>query len=309
MAAAETVVTAILRDAVLRTAPQNEVPRFVIAGEWPRHSLMSVVGIDIGGTFTDLVGIEGGAIFTAKTLTVPADPTVGAAAALRLAAYDPSAITELLHGSTIAINTVLERSGARTALVTTEGFRDVYALGRGNRPDAFNLDFHRPRPLIPRDLTFEVRERMNAAGEMLVPIDEAQLVALGDRLNELGIEAVAICFLHSYANPAHEIAVFEALRRQCPDIFVTTSHEILREFREYERTSTTALNAFVGPRVNQYLGRLEGFVRVLQFSGKIAIMRSNGGTMSIGEARRQPVATMESGPVAGMIGAAHLAQL
>jgi N-methylhydantoinase A len=270
---------------------------------------MSVVGIDIGGTFTDLVGIEGGAIFTAKTLTVPADPTVGAAAALRLCAYDPSQIEELLHGSTIAINTVLERSGARTALITTEGFRDVYALGRGNRPDAFNLDFHRPRPLVPRDLTFEVRERMNAAGEVLLALDDAEVAALGDRLNELAIEAVAICFLHSYANPAHEIAAGEALRRVCPGIFVTTSHEILREFREYERTSTTALNAFVGPRVNQYLGRLEGFVRVLQFSGKIAIMRSNGGTMSIGEARRQPVAMMESGPVAGMIGAAHLAKL
>jgi N-methylhydantoinase A len=270
---------------------------------------MSVVGIDIGGTFTDLVGYQDGTIFTAKTLTVPADPTEGAAAALRLAAYDPSAITELLHGSTIAINTVLERSGARTALITTEGFRDVYALGRGNRPDAFNLDFHRPRPLVPRDLTFEVRERMNAAGEALLPIDAAAVEALGRHLNELDIEAVAICFLHSYANPAHETTAGEVLRRVCPDTFVTTSHEILREFREYERTSTTALNAFVGPRVSQYLNRLEGFIRVLRFSGKIAIMRSNGGTMSIGEARRQPVAMMESGPVAGMIGAAHLARL
>jgi N-methylhydantoinase A len=270
---------------------------------------MSVVGIDIGGTFTDLVGYQDGTIFTAKTLTVPADPTEGAATALRLAAYDPSAITELLHGSTIAINTVLERSGARTALITTEGFRDVYALGRGNRPDAFNLDFHRPRPLVPRDLTFEVRERMNAAGEVLLPIDAAGVEALGHHLSELGIEAVAICFLHSYANPAHETMAGEVLRRVCPNIFVTTSHEILREFREYERTSTTALNAFVGPRVSQYLNRLEGFIRVLRFSGKIAIMRSNGGTMSIGEARRQPVAMMESGPVAGMIGAAHLARL
>jgi len=270
---------------------------------------MSVVGIDIGGTFTDLVGYQDGAIFTAKTLTVPADPTEGAATALRLAAYDPSAITELLHGSTIAINTVLERSGARTALITTEGFRDVYALGRGNRPDAFNLDFHRPRPLVPRDLTFEVRERMNAAGEVLMPIDAGAVEALGRRLAALDIEAVAICFLHSYANPAHETMAGEVLRRACPNVFVTTSHEILREFREYERTSTTALNAFVGPRVSQYLNRLEGFIRVLQFSGKIAIMRSNGGTMSIGEARRQPVAMMESGPVAGMIGAAHLARL
>src|SRR5499427_8673201 len=270
---------------------------------------MSTVGIDIGGTFTDLVGYQNGAIVTAKTLTVPADPTLGAETALRLAGCDVPGIRELLHGSTIAINTVLERSGAVTALITTEGFRDVYALGRGNRPDAFNLDFHRPRPLVPRDLTFEVSERMTAAGEVLVAIDPAAVETLGRRLNTLGVEAVAICFLHSYANPAHEMVAGEILRRVCPHIFVTTSHEILREFREYERTSTTALNAFVGPRVSRYLARFEGFAREAKFAGQIAIMRSNGGTMSISQARRQPVAMMESGPVAGMIGAGHLARL
>jgi N-methylhydantoinase A len=270
---------------------------------------MSMVGIDIGGTFTDLVGYLDGAIVTAKTLTVPADPTVGAATALNLAGCDVAGVGELLHGSTIAINTVLERSGALTALVTTEGFRDIYALGRGNRPDAFNLDFHRPRPLVPRDLTFEIRERMNAAGEALVAIDPAAVEELARRLDGRGVEAVAVCFLHAYANPAHEVVAGEMLRRLCPRIFVTTSHEILREFREYERTSTTALNAFVGPRVSNYLARFEDFARAAKFSGQIAIMRSNGGTMSIGEARRQPVAMMESGPVAGMIGAAHLARL
>ena len=274
----------------------------------PLHP-MNIVGIDIGGTFTDLVGYQDGTIVATKTLTVPADPAVGAATALRIGGCDVAAIGEMLHGSTIAINTVLERSGALTALVTTEGFRDVYALGRGNRPDAFNLDFHRPRPLVPRDRTFEVRERINAAGEVLVAIDTVAVETLGRRLDALGIEAVAICFLHSYANPAHEMIAAEMLRRLCPRIFVTASHEILREFREYERTSTTALNAFVGPRVSNYLARFENFARVAKFSGQIAIMRSNGGTMSIGEARRQPVAMMESGPVAGMIGASHLARL
>jgi N-methylhydantoinase A len=270
---------------------------------------MNIVGIDIGGTFTDLVGYQDGAIVVAKTLTIPADPTVGAASALRMAGCDVAAVGELLHGSTIAINTVLEHSGALTALVTTEGFRDVYALGRGNRPDAFNLDFHRPRPLVPRDLTFEVHERMNAAGEVLVAVDAAAVEALGRRLDALGVEAVAVCFLHSYANPAHELVAGEVLRRVCPNTFVTASHEILREYREYERTSTTALNAFVGPRVSNYLARFKDFASAAKFSGQIAIMRSNGGTMSIGEARRQPVAMMESGPVAGMIGAAHLARL
>jgi N-methylhydantoinase A len=270
---------------------------------------MSIVGVDIGGTFTDLVGYQNGEIITSKTSTVPADPTEGAATALRLAHCDVAATDELIHGSTIAINTVLEKSGARTALITTEGFRDVYAIGRGNRPDAFNLYFHRPRPLVPRDLTFELRERINANGNVLVPLDGAAVVALAQQLLALQIEAVAVCFLHSYANPAHEIAAGDLLRRHCPNLFVTLSHEILREFREYERTSTTALNAFVGPRVSRYLARFESFAQSARFNGKIVMMRSNGGTMSLDQARREPVAMMESGPVAGMIGAGRLARL
>jgi N-methylhydantoinase A len=270
---------------------------------------LSIVGIDIGGTFTDLVGYQDGEIITSKCLTVPADPTQGAAQALRIAGCDISALDELLHGSTIAINTVLEKNGARTALITTQGFRDVYAIGRGNRPDAFNLFFHRPRPLVPRELTFELRERMNAAGEILLPVDAAAVEALGQKLIALGVEAVAVCFLHSYANPVHEIAAGTLLRAHFPGLFVTLSHEILREFREYERTSTTVLNAYIGPRVSRYLGRFETFAGEARFAGKIAIMRSNGGTMSIALARREPVAMMESGPVAGMIGAGRLASL
>ena len=268
----------------------------------------SVIGVDIGGTFTDLVGWRDGEIVVSKCATVPADPTEGVATALTVAGCDLEATAELIHGSTIAINTVLERSGAATALVTTAGFRDVYAIGRGNRPDAFNLFFHRPRPLVPRERTFEVAERMNAAGEVLVPLDDAEVATLSMRLVEAGIEAVAVCFLHAYANPAHEIAAGAVLRRRCPSLFVTLSHEILRELREYERTSTTVLNAYVGPRVSRYLGRVQAFVRKERFGGKIAIMRSNGGTMSIGQAAREPVAMMESGPVAGMIGAGALAR-
>src|SRR5215471_6417277 len=267
---------------------------------------MSIVGIDIGGTFTDLVGYQDGAIITSKCLTVPADPTEGAREALRIAQCDVAGMDELLHGSTIAINTVLEKSGAKTALITTAGFRDVYAIGRGNRPDAFNLFFHRPRPLVARELTFEIAERMNAAGEVLAPIDAAAVERLGHEIAALGVEAVAVCFLHAYANPAHEQLAGEVLRREFPDLFVTLSHEILREFREYERTSTTVLNAYVGPRVSRYLGRFESFAEQARFAGQIAIMRSNGGTMSIAQARREPVAMMESGPVAGMIGASRL---
>ena len=270
---------------------------------------MSVIGVDIGGTFTDLVGYRDGAIVTSKTSTIPADPTEGIAAALSLAGCDLTTMDELIHGSTIAINTVLEHKGARTALITTEGMRDVYAIGRGNRPDAFNLFFHRPRPLVPRDLTFEIGERMNAAGAVLKPLDPSAVEALAEKLAALRIESVAVCFLHAYANPAHEIVTGEVLRRKLAGAFVTLSHEILREFREYERTSTTVLNAFVGPRVSRYLSRFEDFGRKSRFGGQIAIMRSNGGTMSVAEARRAPVAMMESGPVAGMIGAGRVAQM
>ena len=270
---------------------------------------MSIVGVDIGGTFTDLVAYRDSAIVTSKTLTVPADPTQGIADALKRADCDLAAMDELLHGSTIAINTVLEHKGARTALVTTQGMRDVYAIGRGNRPDAFNLFFHRPRPLVPRELTFELAERMNAAGEVLVPLDTAEVAALAKSLMAARIEAVAVCFLHAYANPAHETLAGDVLRQSLPGVFVTLSHEILREFREYERTSTTVLNAFVGPRVSRYLDRLRDFADTSDFRGQIGIMRSNGGTMSVGEARRAPVSMMESGPVAGMIGAGRVAAL
>ncbi|HEY2533770.1 MAG TPA: hydantoinase/oxoprolinase family protein [Xanthobacteraceae bacterium] len=270
---------------------------------------MSIVGIDIGGTFTDLVGYCDGAIITSKTPTVAADPTEGMAATLTLAGCDLVAMNELIHGSTIAINTVLENKGTKTALLTTQGMRDVYAIGRGNRPDAFNLFFHRPRPLVPRELTFELAERMSAAGEVCEPLDAAAVSALSQKLAAMDIGAVAVCLLHAYANPAHEILAGEVLRRELPGLFVTLSHEILRQFREYERTSTTVLNAFVGPRVSRYLSRLEDYAHREKFAGGIAIMRSNGGTMSVGEARRAPVAMMESGPVAGMIGAGRIARL
>src|SRR5262249_23473399 len=160
------------------------------------------------------------------TLTVPADPTEGAAAALVLAKCDVAGMDELLHGSTIAINTVLERSGARTALITTAGFRDIYALGRGNRPDAFNLFFHRPRPRGPRDPTSGVADGMTGAAEGPPRPDPAEIAQLAHELVARGIEAAAVCFLHSYANPAHEIAAGELLRREAPAVFVTLSHEI-----------------------------------------------------------------------------------
>lgn len=268
---------------------------------------MNIVGIDIGGTFTDLVGCIDGRIVTSKSSTVPADPTQGVADTLNLAKLDMERLAEVLHGTTVAINTVLERKGARTALITTKGFRDVYAIGRGNRIEAFNLFFHRPKPLVERDLTFEIAERVDARGHILFALDEAALRELAGILRARGVEAVAVCLLHAYANPDHERRIGAFLRDVLPDLFVTLSHEILREYREYERTSTTALNAYVGPRVKTYLSRLETYLRANRFKGRIEIMRSNGGVMSIAAAGVQPVSMMESGPVAGMIGAGRLA--
>ncbi len=269
---------------------------------------MNIAGTDIGGTFTDLVACAGGRIVTSKTSTVPADPADGVVETLRLAGCEMPAMAEILHGSTIAIKTVLERKGARTALITTKGFRDIYAIGRGNRIEAFNLFFHRPKPLAERNLTFEVPERIDAGGNVLLALDESAVEKLLPALRESKVAAIAVCLLHAYANPGHERRLGSLLRKALPEVFVTLSHEILREYREYERTSTTVLNAYVGPRVKTYLGRLEDRLRTEQFPGKIQIMRSNGGIMSVGLAATQPVAMMESGPVAGMIAAGRLAR-
>ena len=270
---------------------------------------MERVGIDIGGTFTDLVGLRNGEIVIDKTSTTPDDPTRGVADALSGVDADISAISDFLHGTTIAINTVLERKGANTALITTKGFRDVYAMGRNNRPEAFNLEFRRPRPLVPRSLTWEVSARMMATGEEIDPLNDGEVEAIGRELLAQDVSSVAVCLIHAYADPAHERRIGEILGRVCPGMFVSLSHDILREYREYERTSTTALNAYVGPRVRDYLDRLEGFLSDGQFGGSIQIMRSNGGTMSLGQARVQPVTMMESGPVAGMIAAGRIAEI
>src|ERR1700712_4848757 len=182
---------------------------------------MKTVGVDIGGTFTGLGGFDGGKLFYSKNLTTPASPTEGVANCLDLAETAPREVDELIHGSTIAINTVLELKGAKTALITTRGFRDVYSIGRSNRMESFNLFFHRPKPLIPRSLTFEVGERMNPRGEVTHPLERADVAEIAARLVALNIQAVAVCFLHSYANSAHELAVKEMLQRLCPGVFVT----------------------------------------------------------------------------------------
>lgn len=270
---------------------------------------MKQIAADIGGTFTDLTGVDGHGVFrTAKTLTTPQDHAVGVLDGLdKLGAHLPD--TELfLHGSTIAINTVLQRVGAPTALITTEGFRDVYEVGRGNRSEPYNLFFGKPTPLVRRRLRREVRERVLADGSVRTPLDVAGATALVEELRGSGVESVAVCLLHSYANPEHELELGRLFERLWPEAYVTLSHEIMREHREYERTSTAVLNAYVGPVVSRYLDSLEDRLSARGFRGRLLIMQSNGGIMSVETARRSPVRMMESGPVAGVIGAAALAE-
>ncbi|MDP2604684.1 MAG: hydantoinase/oxoprolinase family protein [Deltaproteobacteria bacterium] len=266
------------------------------------------VAVDIGGTFTDLVAQdELGRVAVAKVLTTPLDHSEGVMNAIAKAGADPRDTALFLHGSTIAINTVIERKGVKTALITTRGFRDVYEIGRSNRPDAYNLFFERPVPLVPRSLRREVTERMTARGEIHTPLNRAEATAVVAELKNSGVQSIAVCLLHSYANPAHEEALGEIIASVYPEAYLTLSHRVLREYREYERTSTTAVNAYVGPVVARYLGSLREHLRRQGFSGEVLVMQSGGGVMSLPTAVQMPVRMMESGPVAGVIGAAKVA--
>ncbi|HTI88414.1 MAG TPA: hydantoinase/oxoprolinase family protein [Alphaproteobacteria bacterium] len=266
-----------------------------------------VVALDIGGTFTDLVAFDlaTGSIRHAKSSTTPYDLSVGIRKTLEKSGLPIDAIDTFVHGSTVAINTAIERNGAKTALLVTSGTRDVYQIGRGNRPESYNFFFKRPTPYVPRRDTFEIAERLNAEGEVMTVLDRAGAERTIEGLKESGIAATAVCFIHSWANPSHEVEVGKLLAKNAPGMFHSLSHEILREYREYERMSTTVLNAYVGPRVSKYLQDLENLLGSFGFDGQLLIMQSNGGSMSPETAKRIPVATMESGPVGGIIAAAE----
>jgi N-methylhydantoinase A len=268
------------------------------------------VAIDIGGTFTDLVGFDdkAGRFVDAKSLTTPHNLVQGIIDCLRQSGIEASTVDELIHGSTIAINTLIERTGAKTALVVTAGTRDVYIIGRGNRPEAYNLLFHRHRPLVPRHLTREVAERVLASGEIEAPLDRAGVEQVARALAEEGVEAVAICFLHSYVNPTHERAAGDIIRAALPNAYLSLSHEILREYREFERTSTTVVNAYIGRKVGGYVRVLKSELAGIGFAGDLSIMRSNGGVMTPEVAQERPVAMMESGPVGGIIASAKVGE-
>jgi N-methylhydantoinase A len=259
-----------------------------------------VVAIDIGGTFTDLIGFDDAdrRFVQAKSLTTPAQLGQGVIDCIRKSGLAAATVDELIHGSTIAINTLIERKGAKTGLVVTRGTRDVYIIGRGNRPEAYSLFFHRHRPLVPRHLTREVDERLLSSGEVHVPLDRAGIAEACRVLAAEGVEAVAVCFLHSYVNPEHERIAGDMIRAAMPRAYVSLSHEILREYREFERMSTTVVNAYIGPKVGGYVKELEASLGDIGFRGALSIMPE------IATAR--PAAMMESGPVGGIIASAQV---
>jgi N-methylhydantoinase A len=269
---------------------------------------MIFVAVDIGGTFTDLIGFDdrAQAFVQAKSLTTPHELTQGVIDCIRQSGLDAGAIDELIHGSTIAINTLIERKGARTGLVVTRGTRDVYIIGRGNRPESYNLFFHRHQPLVSRRDTREVDERVLATGEVDRPLKKASVAEACRALKQAGVEAVAVCFLHAYANPGHERAAGATIRKALPDAYLSLSHDILREYREFERMSTTVVNAYIGPKVGGYVKSLSSSLAGIGFKGDLSIMRSNGGVMTPEVATQRPVAMMESGPVGGIIASARV---
>ncbi|MEU4650150.1 hydantoinase/oxoprolinase family protein [Nocardia fluminea] len=262
------------------------------------------VAVDIGGTFTDVVAFDEATqeISIGKSLSTPDDLIRGIKNALAVTEVQMSEPESVIHGSTVVINALIERKGARTCLITTAGFRDIYEIGRVNRPDAFNFDFVQHRPLIPREHIFEVPERLNGGGSVVVEFDEDAARAVAETIAARGFDAVAVVFLHAYRNPAHEIRMGELLRAAQAELFVSLSHEVSREYREFERTSTVAANAFVGPIVSRYLARLQNELTAAGNTGSLAIMQSNGGLSDVARISAEPIQMMESGPAGGVIG-------
>ena len=268
-----------------------------------------IIALDTGGTFTDLAACDRatGQVRTTKSLTDYDDLVEGVARCLDKAGVALDEADFIKFGTTLVINTFLQRSGARVALVTTPGFADVLHLRRGNRPVPFDLRFAYDPALVPRSLCFEVPERIDAEGNVLVPLDHDAVARLAGTLRAAGVQAVAVAFLHSWRNPAHERAAVSVLRDALPDMYVSASSDLSREFHEYERASTAAANAYVGPVLSDYVGRLNARLRQGGFARSLYLMASNGGACSVQRACAQPVALVESGPVGGCLGAAAYA--
>jgi len=269
------------------------------------------IGVDVGGTFTDIVlALPDGRIAVHKTTTTPVDPgegvAAGIAALLADAALDPRDIAEVVHGTTVASNTILQKSGARTGLLTTRGFRDVLEIARIRTPGMFDLAWRKSEPLVPRRWRLEAAERIAADGSVVMALDEASVRAAATFLLAEQVEAVAICFINSYVNDAHERRAAAVLRRCAPALLVTASCEVLPEIKEYERTSTAVVNAYLLPAMRGYLSKLSDRLSAIGVTAPVQVMASNGGMIGIATARDRPVFAVGSGPAGGVVGAARL---
>jgi len=277
----------------------------------PPPALIMRIGIDIGGAFTDLVAYdpESGATFWVKTETTPEDFSRGVVDCIERSAVNLRDVRMILHGQTLVINTIVERSGAKVGLLTTRGFRDVLELQRSNRRDIYNFRYRKPDPLVPRYLRVEVSERILSDGTVLEPLSPESVVEAVERLKREGVESIAISFINSYVNPKHEEEAGLIVSRAAPGIPVTLGSEVTREWREYERTATAVLNAYVRPKMTGYLEKLKKEFEARGFTGTSLAMLSGGGTASFDFAGKYPITTMESGPIAGVIGSIAIAEL
>jgi len=262
------------------------------------------VAVDIGGTFTDVVCYDEGVaeLKTAKLLSTPDDLSIAVLEGIQRVVPNLADISFFVHGTTAGLNAFLERKGANVALLTTEGFRDVYEIGRANRPDMYNLFYRKPTPLVKRRHILEVPERTLYDGSIERLLDEVALQEAIQRIKTNGYDAVAVVFLHAYANPEHELKAAHAIHATLPDLSVSLSHQVAREWREYERTSTTVLNAYIAPIVEGYVSKLERKVADAGFGENLYIMESNGGVMTSTAAKERPIQTLLSGPVGGAMG-------
>ena len=276
------------------------------------NKIVKRVAADIGGTFTDIAAVtEDGDLLTWKLPSTPpnfADAvSKGIAALSRKYSIELSDINEVLHGCTVATNAILEQKGAKTALITTRGFRDVLEIQRVRVPKLYDPLYEKPAPLVPRNLRFEIDERLDAYGNVIREPDRAQLNRVILKLKKEKIEALAICFLHSFVNPAHEELVGQIIQKELPDLFVSLSSEILPQKREYERVSTTVINSYVGPPVSEYLSAMVEQLKTSGISDKLTIMQSSGGILDAESCLRKPAHIVECGPAAGVVGAEHIA--
>ena len=273
------------------------------------------LGCDIGGTFTDFVLVNDvtGEFQTNKCLTTPSDPSDAVETGIReLLEKNPGfmeQVTEVIHGTTLVINAIIERKGSKTGLITTKGFRDVLELGREKRYDAYDIFSEYPKPLVPRFRRLEVDERLTSDGRVLKDLDHDEVRGVIHKLKKSGIESLAICLINSYENPEHELAIKKLVEEEAPELFLSTSVEVLPQIREYERTSTTVTNAYVKPITSRYLKKLNERLGTLGFKGKLFIMLSSGGITSIETATEFPVRIIESGPTAAVIASQHYGRL